>query len=179
MNLVPITKNLHEKLQIFCDKCKKLNYINNVSFKSMKLEWCKNWGEFFCIIHEKEIISVAGCHPLPEVSSNAWRIFFRSCDIPKTVIHKGLHKGTNHKARLYINKFIEYCPTNELYVTSNIDNKKYKEIVRNNKTLHLISKQKNPILENVGEIKLYDTNQTIWKLNIDIFQKKYEKYKDT
>ena len=50
----------------------------------MKYEWCKEQGEYFCAIVDDEIVAVAGCHPLPEVGPNAWRIMFRGCELPHT-----------------------------------------------------------------------------------------------
>ena len=58
MDIVPITENLYDKLQIFCDKCNNLGYTNNSSFKAMKLEWCKDWGEYYCAIKNNEIIEI-------------------------------------------------------------------------------------------------------------------------
>lgn len=173
LDVVPIDETLYDKLQIFCNECNKLGYKNNASFEAMKLEWCKNWGEFFCIVIDNKIVSVSGCHPLPEVDNTAWRIFFRSCVLPKSLPFKGLHKGTNIKTRLYINKFIEYCPTNELYITTNVQNNEYKHILRYHRSLELESKQKNAHIKQVGQMKLYETDQTIWKLNIERFKEKY------
>ena len=124
MDIVPIDETLYDKLQIFCNECNKLGYKNNASFKAMKLEWCKNWGEYYCAIKDNKIIAVAGCHPLPEISKNGWRILFRGCELPKTSPYKGLNKGNWNTItwRNFIPVFIDYCPSKELYITTNISN---------------------------------------------------------
>ena len=68
MLITTITDELVPKLETFCKAAKKLGYENNASLKAMKFDWCKEQGEYFCAIKEDNIIAVAGCHPLPEVS---------------------------------------------------------------------------------------------------------------
>ena len=173
MDIVPIDETLYDKLQIFCNECNKLGYKNNASFEAMKLKWCKNWGEFFCIIIDNKIVSVSGCHPLPEIDDTAWRIFFRRCDLPKTLPFKGLHKGTNPKTRLYINKFIDYCPSKNLYISTNTVNNKYSHILRYSKSLEIESKKYNAHIKYIGQMRLYETDQIIWKLDVEQYNKKY------
>jgi hypothetical protein len=173
LDVVPIDETLYDKLQIFCNECNKLGYKNNASFEAMKLEWCKNWGEFFCIIVDNKIVSVSGCHPLPEVDNTAWRIFFRSCVLPKSLPFKGLHKQINPKTRLYCRKFIDYLPTKNLYITTNVENNEYSDIFRYHKPVLIESEQNNPLVENAGQIRLYNTDQIIWKFNVDLYNKNW------
>ena len=109
--IIPIDvedKTIMERLHMFCEKCDELGYKNNNSIKAMKLYWAKQTeqngisGEFFCAFrrHTKKldtIFAVAGCHPLPRdkfpmVNNNAWRIFFRRCELPGYSPYKGLFK---------------------------------------------------------------------------------------
>tara|TARA_Y100001949_G_C15959272_1_gene318467 strand:+ start:304 stop:837 length:534 start_codon:yes stop_codon:yes gene_type:complete len=168
-DIVPITTNLYSKLQIFCDKCNNLGYTNNSSFKAMKLEWCKDWGEYYCAIKNNEIIAVGGCHPLPQISKNGWRILFRGCELPKISPYKGLNKGNWNTItwRDFIPVFIKNCPTDELYITTNISNEHSGKALRNHKLITLLAKQ--DLLNKVCDTILYDTEQTIWKLNVPVY----------
>lgn len=167
MKIEIITNDLIPKLEIFCEKAKELKYENNSSLKAMKFDWCKEQGEYFCAIKNNDIVAVAGCHPLPEVSPDAWRIMFRGCELPQTDTFKGLGKGdwNSITQREMIPKFIDWCPSNHLYLTTNIDHEHSNgKASRNHRLMGLLAKQK--ILDKYGDIELYYTAQTVWKLNI-------------
>lgn len=166
MKIVKVTDELYPKLEIFCQTCKSLGYINNSSFKEMRLEWCRTVGEFWCAIAEDRIIAVAGFHPLPEVSEQAWRILYRGCELPRTDNFKGLGKAQWNSItfREFVPIFIDRLSEKDLYVTTNIDKDHSNgRAPRNHRTMMLMSKQN--ILEDCGEINLFNTRQTLWKLN--------------
>lgn len=167
-----------DMLQVFCNKCKELGYQNNQSFQAMKLLWCKSQGEYFCAVKDNEIVAVAGCHPLPEVSPNAWRIMFRGCELPMQDTFTGLGKGdwNSITQREMIPKFIEYCPTDELYITTNTYHEHSNgKAARNHKLMGLLARQ--GILDKHGEMMLYYTKQTVWKLNIEEYTRRRNKLK--
>lgn len=167
-----------DMLQVFCNKCKDLGYENNSSFRAMKLIWCKTQGEYWCAIRSEEIIAVAGCHPLPEVSNDAWRILFRGCELPHTDSFKGLGKGdwNSLTQREFIPLFIDWCPSDNLYMTTNLYNDHSNgKAARNHRLMGLLAKQ--GILEDKGEIELYYTKQNLWKLNIQEYKKRRERIK--
>ena len=167
-----------DMLQVFCNKCKDLGYENNSSFRAMKLIWCKTQGEYWCAIRDEEIIAVAGCHPLPEVSNDAWRILFRGCELPHTDSFKGLGKGdwNSLTQREFIPLFIDWCPSDNLYMTTNLYNDHSNgKAARNHRLMGLLAKQ--GILEDKGEIELYYTKQNLWKLNIQEYKKRRERIK--
>ena len=173
IRIVPITSSLMPALELFCDKAKKLGYENNSSIEAMKLDWCAEQGKWFCAIKNREIIAVGGCHPLLEVGPNAWRILFRGCELPNKDSHKGLSKYNWYSVtwREFIPAFIEWCPSNELYITTNTDNDhSFGKASRNHKLMGLLAKQN--ILENCGIKNLYYTDQTVWKLNIDEYTRR-------
>lgn len=162
-----ITNDLIPKLEKFCKKAKELKYENNSSLKAMKFDWCKEKGEFFCAIKEDEIVAVAGCHPLPEIDNRAWRIMFRGCELPQNDTFRGLGKGdwNSITQREIIPRFIEWCPTDQLYITTNTHHEHSNgKAARNHKLMGLLAKQK--ILDKHSEMVLYYTEQTVWKLNI-------------
>ena len=165
-------------LQEFCEECKKLGYVNNSSLHSMKLLWCKNIGEYWCGIKDNKIIAVAGAHPLHEVAEDAWRILFRGCELPHTDTFRGLGKGdwNSLTQREFIPIMIKYIPSDNLYLTTNIDNEHSNgKSQRNHRLMGLLAKQ--GILEDNGEIELYNTRQQLWRLNIDEYIRRRERLK--
>jgi len=182
-------KTVMERLHMFCEKCDELGYKNNNSIKAMKLYWAKQTkqngisGEFFCAVrrHTKKldtIFAVAGCHPLPRdkfpmVNNNAWRIFFRRCELPGYSPYKGLFKDAGEKGREFIDAFIKHCSTDELYITTNVINDDNKNIVRYHRLMELVEKQKNSYINNKGQVKIGNHEQILWKLDLD----KYYFYK--
>ena len=178
MIIVPLIDELIPELEIFCDKAKELGYTNNSSLKAMKYEWCKEQGEYFCAIRDDDIIAVAGCHPLPEVGPNAWRIMFRGCELPQTDTFKGLGKGdwNSITQREMIPRFIEWCPSDELYITTNTDHEHSNgKASRNHRLMGLLARQ--GILHYEGRMILYQTEQALWKLNIDEYTNRRSRLK--
>lgn len=167
-----------EMLQTFCDECKELGYQNNSSFERMKLLWCKEVGEYWCAIKDNRIVAVAGCHPLPEVADDAWRIMFRGCELPGNDTFKGLGKGdwNSITQREVIPLMIEWIPSNKLYITTNIDyDHSNGKSARNHRLMGLLAKQ--GILDHYKDMFLNGVNQTVWKLNIDEYTRRRERIK--
>jgi len=165
-----------EMIQEFCNNCKELGYVNNSSFKQMRLLWCKANGEYWCAIKQGKIVAVAGCHTLPEVSKSAYRILFRGCELPRSDNFKGLGKAQWNSItfRDFVPQFIKYLPNSLLYITTNIDNDHSNgRSSRNHRTMNLMSKQ--GILDNCGDMFLNNTNQTLWRLNTSEYLRRRER----
>ena len=175
LQVVPI-RNKHSKLlQDFCEKCADLGYDNNDSLSSMKLDWCRSVGEYFCGIQNNEIVAVAGCHPLPQLKKykNPWRILFRGCEIPMKDTFKGLGKGdwNSITQREFIPVFLEYCQTENIFITTNIEpDFSNGKAQRNHKLMKLLARQ--GILDHETDISLYNTYQSVWKLNIKEYMRR-------
>jgi len=168
MIVEPITDDLISRLEIFCRKARALGYTNNASLKRMKYDWCKENGEYFCAIKGNDIIAVAGCHKCPEIHEGAWRILFRGCELPGTSPYKGLNKGdwNSITQRDFIPKFIDYIPSKELYISTNISNEHSGKALRNHKIMSILANQKDAYLNYICDMTLFETEQTIWQLNI-------------
>ena len=168
MIVEPITDDLIPRLEIFCRECKKLGYTNNANLKRMKFDWCKENGEYFCTLKDDRIIAVAGCHKLPQIYENAWRILFRGCELPGTSPYKGLNKGdwNSITQRDFIPVFIDYCPSKNLYISTNISNEHSGKALRNHKIMSILANQKDAYLNYICDMTLFETEQTIWQLNI-------------
>lgn len=170
MIISKLTLDDTDMLNDFCAECDRLGWVNNSTLKAMKFEKTINdGGGFFGIVNNDRLVSVAGFQFLPEVSDNAWRIFFRSATLPNSGTNKGLHRGTGTRGKLYINSFINELPNKDLYVTTNVSNPEYGNITRYDKSLRLESKINDSYIEPICDIILYNTPQTLWKLNIEKF----------
>jgi|TARA_B110000438_G_scaffold297032_1_gene342705 hypothetical protein len=167
--IIPINDELIPELEVFCKKAKELGYVNNSSLKLMRYDWCKENGEFYCAIKGDDIVAVAGCHTLPEFSPNAWRIMFRGCELPGASPYKGLNKGdwNSITQRDFIPEFINYIPSEELYISTNISNEHSGKALRNHKIMNILARQKDAYIIDVCDMMLNNVHQTIWKLNIE------------
>ena len=168
MIVIPITDELIPELEVFCQKAWQLGYTNNASLKAMRYDWCKENGEYFCAIKDDDIIAVAGCHKCPEIHEGAWRILFRGCELPGTSPYKGLNKGdwNSITQRDFIPKFIDYCPSKDLYISTNTDNEHSGKALRNHRLMSILANQKDAYLNYICDMALNKTEQTIWQLNI-------------
>ena len=169
MIIIPINDELIPELEVFCKKAKELGYVNNSSLKLMRYDWCKENGEFYCAIKGDDIVAVAGCHTLPEFSPNAWRIMFRGCELPGASPYKGLNKGdwNSITQRDFIPEFINYIPSEELYISTNISNEHSGKALRNHKIMNILARQKDAYIIDVCDMMLNNVHHTIWKLNIE------------
>ena len=82
-------------------------------------------------------------------------------DIPDA---KGVMK---HYLILYNADFIEILPNSELYITTNIENKSYKHILRYHRHLELESQMKDSYISKLCEAVIDNTNQAVWKLDVE------------
>jgi len=163
--MLDVINNLNEyDLTYFFNQCKTYGFVNNTSRSAMKLDFVKErFGNMWGLEKNGFLIACAGCLEFPEVSDNAYRIQFRGCEIPGSDIKKSLSKSHFNSStfRELIPYQIEWCykmGSDELYLTSNIDNK-------NHKAMQLIAKQ--GYLNLYKETILFNVQQAIWRFNID------------
>lgn len=182
MKILEIADDHMPMLEEFCRKCEMLGYKNNANFANMKLNWCRSIGKYFCAIRENEIIAVAGCHPFSELDNyfeNPWRILFRGCELPGKDNFKGLskHNWNSITQREFIPIFIKECPTKNLFLTTNITHEHSNgKAARNHKLMSILAKQ--GILDHFYDMIIYDTFQSIWKLNISTYERYRAKIKN-
>jgi len=151
------------EMQPFFDECKLHGFVNNYSRETMRFDFVeKRFGNFWGLVSDR-LVAVAGCLHFPEVSDNAFRIQFRGCEIPGTDIKKTLSRSHFNSStfRELIPYQIEWCErmgSNELYLTTNIDNK-------NHRAMQLIAKQ--GFLSLHSEQMLFQVEQAIWRFDIE------------
>ena len=150
-------------MQPFYDECKLHGFVNNYSYKSMRFDFVKERvGNYWGLVSDR-LVAVAGCHKFPEVSDNAFRIQFRGCELPGTDIKKSLSRSHFNSStfRELIPYQIQWCErhgSDELYLTTNLDNK-------NHRAMQLIAKQ--GFLTLYSQQILFEVEQSIWRFNID------------
>ena len=161
-----LTKELFPQLETFFDTAKELKYLNNVSKRAMKYEWCLDFGGIWhCVTDDNnKILSLAGCHPLPEVNDNAWRVMFRGVQIPGNY---GFGLSKYHMSaltwRLLLPSQLEYINDADAYITTNISHDASGKM---NKTHRLFQQlEKLGMVEHYNDMELYYTDQSVWKLN--------------
>jgi len=171
MICIEVIKSKHyDQLIDFCNACNELGYVNNASIEKMRLLWCKCNGEYWCATQDNKIVAVAGVHTFPEMGPNAWRILFRGCELPGESNFKGLSKGDwkSITQRDFIPIFIDYCDSDELYITTNIEGSGHH--MRNHRLMGLLAKQ--GILIKIKDCIINNTLQTVWQLNINEYIKR-------
>lgn len=158
-------KNLYE-LETFCKKCDDLGYKNNSSLKEIRWEKTKSWGEFWGGWHKDKLISIAGAHPLPEVKHNAVRVLFRGCQTYSPYVGLNASHMNSVPFRDILPYQIDKYLDNDLYITTNIYKDNSGKMHRTHKVMQLLSK-KGIVDLYIDDMILYNTNQSVWKLNKD------------
>lgn len=160
----------YDKLQIFLDRCNDLNYENNKSFNSIKLDKMKMpYGQFFIGLINDKIITLAGVH---HMDNNRYRCMFRGATLPGyTTGLTGLRASYQviYLLNMQIDLIMEYNKDAEFYVTTNLDQDKGKSS-RMNK-FWLPRARKAGIFELIDENFEYNyTKQCLWRLNVEKYK---------
>jgi len=163
-----------KSVEEFCQACKLAGYKNNDSVKSMKLEWClKLGGQFFLTYLNDRLISLSGCHPLPEAGENVYRILFRGATLPN---YQNL-QGTLSKTHMNSIPFYYHVPRHVNWaekagytncaITTNHNNKDgIESMSKSHRVFSLLEKQ-NLVTCLHKNLWLFNTEQSVWSLNLD------------
>jgi hypothetical protein len=174
ISTVTYKKSLQGDVVKFCKEAAKSNLINNSSLEAMKLDWClANGGAFHLTYYKTKLISVSGCHPLPQFGEGVMRVLFRGATLPK------YHNLFGIVSRTHMNSFPFYSQlplqlkfaSKKGYtipvVTTNYSNPgNMKSMTKSHRTF--FSLEKTGIVTNVMEnITLFNTEQAVWRVNVD------------
>ena len=157
-------------LEDFCNKCAALGYTNNSSIDKLKFNFVKeNNGLYHYAFYKNKLVSLAGCHHLPEVENNAYRIAFRGVQLPNKDVYQGLSKNHFNSIvwRVLLNYQIHHCTNagaENFYITTNIKDS-LGRIPKTDKIFKLLSDSN--IVDNCGVINIFNTEQRLWKLNLE------------
>jgi hypothetical protein len=160
-------------LEEFCTQCKLAGYKNNDSIKTMKLEWCLALGgQFFLTYFDNKIISLSGCHPLPEAGNGVYRILFRGATLPRYQNFQGVLSKTHMNSIPFYHHtpkqlaWAKAAGYNDCVITTNHSNKDgILSMNKSHRVLQLLERQK--VVSCLNEnLLLFNNQQTVWKLNV-------------
>jgi hypothetical protein len=166
--------NSHKlSLEKFCRSCQEQGYKNNQSLDAIKLEWCLDQGgQFFLTYIDDIVVSVSGCHPLPEIGKDVYRILFRGATLRQYQNHLGVMSKTHMTSIPFYThiplaaEWVNSMNNKRLVITTNWNNPNIVSMNKSHNVLGLLAKQ--GIVSCLTEkINLFYTEQTAWQLNID------------
>lgn len=149
--------------------CKDQNFSNNTSLDKMKWEWCLEVGTWTVATDDEKIVSIAGVHPLPEVSEHAYRCLFRGAQLPGYTLGTGrdiFKTGIqlSYLLDLQIRWAMEKNINADLYISTNINDDGGKSQRMNNTIMPLLAKR--GIWELDRQMELYNVPQNLWRINV-------------
>ena len=149
--------------------CKDQNFSNNTSLDKMKWEWCLEVGTWTVATDDGKIVSIAGVHPLPEVSEHAYRCLFRGAQLPGYTLGTGrdiFKTGIqlSYLLDLQIRWAMEKNINADLYISTNINDDGGKSQRMNNTIMPLLAKR--GIWELDRQMELYNVPQNLWRINV-------------
>ena len=157
-------------LEDFCNKCAALGYTNNSSIDKLKFDFVKeNNGIYHYAFLNNVLVSLAGCHHLPQVSDTAYRIAYRGVQLPGVDTYKGLSRNHFNAIpwRVLLNYQIDHCQQiggTEFFTSTNVKDE-FGRIPKTNKMMQYISQK--GIMIPFGTINIFNTDQRLWKLNLE------------
>ena len=144
--------------------CQERGFYNNINPDIMRFDWClKEGGGWWVSEVNDEIVAISGAHPFQD----GWRIMFRSAQIkPRT----GLNLNRLHKQS---RPWVDHVPLQMKYMDKDypiyFTTNKNKEddasgkMMKVDRAMELLSKR--GIIEYINTSMIYNTLQTVWKLN--------------
>jgi hypothetical protein len=177
--IVELTEEYYDRLQIFCELCSTLGYVNNSSFKAMKLEQMKMpYGKYHIAvdIDRGNIFSIAGVHHLPEVDPDSYRCLFRGAQLPgyMPTLCSNLFKNAikihfGYFLYVQILDILDINPNAKFFISTNVNSNQGAKSYKMNKTIM-------PLMEKRGfwslykeNVVLYNTTQNIYKVNHEFY----------
>lgn len=159
-----------EKIAEFCSICKAEGIINNSSLEAMKMGVFPN-DRWFAVIRNQQIVSLSGCHPLPESQNKQWRVLFRTATLPHYRAKAGAYsRNLNHEFSwsqllpLQIEHGLQWGAESFFFTT----NTNSSGDTHSNRVDHFVKK----VLEPKGRVKFlkqelsYGVLQNFWKVQL-------------
>jgi len=179
-NLIKWSENLD--LNEFYKEAHRRGYQNNSSQKAMIDCFCneREWSAW--ILYENNIaMGSVAAHSFDDVTGpGTYRVLTRVCAFAEARHSKGLgsyrtliKQHQNVTDQFYLPTCIEWAKTKELYTTST-DNQVGSQRAVHRTYFPILEKM--GIVDRVGDIYYRNTNQTLWKINVDEFWKSINRY---
>lgn len=164
-------------VQTFCDS---QNFSNNISLEKMKWDWCLENGAWNLALADNTVVSIAGIHPLPEVSDNSYRCLFRGAQLPgytlgtgRNVFNTSIHIGYFLFDQLLWG--LDKNPQSKFYISTNINDDGGKS-QKMNRVFGPHIQKKHGFLTPEKEIMLYYVPQTLWAVDTERYFQERKKY---
>ena len=157
----------------FCETCSILGYKNNESLKSLRYYETKENGEWWAAWLDSRIIAMAGSYPIPELGNEFMRVLFRGCQIENP--YKGISKYHLNTVlfRDILKAQMEKYPVHRLIMTTNVVNDNSGKMQRSHRMLQKMSTTK--IVSHFCDMEYYNTQQSLWEINRDIYDEIHTK----
>ena len=172
-------------LKEFCLKCLFQGYSNNSSIDTMRLEWCLDeGGQFFLTYLDDILISVSGCHPLPQAGPDCYRVLFRGATLPE---YQNLFKIVS-KTHMSSIPFFSHLPLQVEWakskgyttpvVTTNWNNPDGIESMSHSHRVFQLLARQGLVNCLVEKLELFHTAQSVWAVNLDRYSQARTQFKD-
>ena len=168
-------------LEQFCKQCKSEGYTNNSSIAAMKLDWCLSInGQFFITFFQDSIISLSGCHPLPEAGTGIYRTLFRGVTLPR---YRNM-LGSMSKSHMNSIPFLYHLPRQiawaeamgyKKFVVTTNHNNSISSMEKSHRVFKLLERQQ-LVSCMYDNLLLFNVNQSVWDLNLDQYYKVREEF---
>jgi hypothetical protein len=160
-----------ERLASFCRRCEELGISNNRSFQALKLEEFRDRPlKYWVAVDEVNgaIVGTAGCHWLPELGDDYFRILFRGCILPE---YRGA--GSSGLSKSHRNSFLFRYATplqiewaralggRHFVITTNVEVRG--GAASTDRLFHTLERQK-VVRKILSEEWLFSTRQNVWEL---------------
>lgn len=182
LTTVKYRNELKWDLRDYFKKCQEQGFKNNISEDSIKLDWClDSKGQFFLTYMGDQVVSMSGCHPLPEIGANTWRLLFRGATLREyqNIFNVTSKTHMNSIPFLYhIPKQIEWAllqGAEQFVITTNYQNTEIPSMEKSHRVFQLLEKQ-GLVKCLVEKIDLFYTEQTVWELYIEKYYIKRQEF---
>lgn len=180
---VPFTNDRMLDLIAFSSMCREEGYKNNETIDKVKLGWClKNGGQFLLTYLDDVLVSVSGCHPLPEVDDKTFRILFRGATLPYAQNYLGImnkHHMNSIPFFYHVPMHVEWAKkqgATQFAISTNWENPNIPSMEKSHRAFQVLERRE-LVTCLVDEIELFNTKQTLWKLNLEKYFTIREEYK--
>lgn len=167
-------------LEMFCKQCKRIGYANNQSIKAMRLDWClENGGQFHLTWDNDKVVSVSGCHPIPQVGENTYRALFRGATLPE------YQNWSKNMTKTHMNSipFFYHLPrqlywagNNDVVITTNWNNPDGIKSMSKSHSIFSILEKQGIVRKLIDKMDLFHTDQSVWLLNKDKYKQVRKDY---
>ena len=160
-------------LEDFIAQCKLFGWKNNSSLKELRWDWCLEKGMWYATYSDNTIVSLTGIHPFKD----GYRALYRGAQLwPRRV--KGLNRYQMQSWGIYAHLplQIEFAKGKPLYITTNTDRDNSGRMNRIHNSFSAMAKGK--MVEWICNEQVFNSVQSIWKLNNDKYFEIRKRYED-